>query len=42
MPWTIQDLILPIDPQSFKRRVVRFQKPVAILNDFPDPVLNRQ
>lgn len=41
MTWRIEDIVLPIDPQSFKRRVIRFQKPLAILNDFPDPVLNQ-
>jgi len=40
MTWTIEDIELPIDPQSFKRKVVRSQKPVPILNDFPDPVLS--
>jgi len=41
MPWQIEDIILPIDPQGFKKKVIRFQKPVAILNDFPDPTLNQ-
>lgn len=41
MPWKIEDIDLPIDPRGFKKKVIRFQKPVALLNDFPDPKLNQ-
>jgi len=41
MPWLIEDILLPVDPKSFRKKTTRTQKPVALIDDFPDPALNQ-
>jgi len=37
MSWFINDILLPIDPKTIKKRTIRSQKVVPLLNDFPEP-----
>jgi len=39
--WSIRGLVLPIEPNSFKKRTVRTQQPVSVSGDFPVPTINQ-
>ena len=39
MTWIIAGVTLPIEPRSVKKKTLRTQKAIPLVNDFPDPVV---
>lgn len=37
MVWSINDIVLPIEPKTIKKKTIRSSKVLPILNDFPEP-----